>query len=64
MYLIIGKIDGHIDEKNGSKYLFFDSTDGNKEKLKKYTELWNGIKYEIETTNGGKKVKINQVHEN
>ena len=50
MYLIIGKIDGHIDEKNGSKYLFFDSTDGNKEKLKKYTELWNGIKYEIETT--------------
>ena len=23
--------------------------------LKKYTELWNGIKNEIETINGGKK---------
>ena len=56
MYLIIGKVDGHIEcEKNGSKYLVFDSTDENKEVLKKYTELWNGIKNEIETINGGKK---------
>ena len=29
--------------------------DKNKEVLKKYTELWNGIKNEIETINGGKK---------
>ena len=56
LYLIIGKVDGHIEcEKNGSKYLVFDSTDENKEVLKKYTELWNGIKNEIETINGGKK---------
>ena len=55
MYLIIGKVDGHIEEKNGSKYLVFDSTDENKEVLKKYTELWDGIKNEIETINGGKK---------
>ena len=55
MYLIIGKVDGHIEEKNGSKYLVFDSTDENKEVLKKYTELWNGIKNEIKTINGGKK---------
>ena len=41
--------------KNKSKYLVFDSTDENKEVLKKYTELWNGIKNEIETINGGKK---------
>ena len=28
LYLIIGKVDGHIEcEKNGSKYLVFDSTD-------------------------------------
>ena len=53
LYLIIGKVDGHIEEKNGSKYLVFDSTDENKEVLKKYTELWNGIKNEIETINGG-----------
>ena len=31
LYLIIGNVDGHIDEKNGSKYLVFDSTDENKE---------------------------------
>ena len=55
LYLIIGKVDGHIEEKNGSKYLVFDSTDENKEVLKKYTELWDGIKNEIETINGGKK---------
>ena len=55
LYLIIGKVDGHIEEKNGSKYLVFDSTDENKEVLKKYTELWNGIKNEIETINGSKK---------
>ena len=55
LYLIIGKVDGHIEENNGNKYLVFDSTDENKEVLKKYTELWDGIKNEIETINGGKK---------
>ena len=60
LYLIIGKVDGHIEshsveEKNGMKYVVSDSTDDNKEVLKRYTELWNGIKNEIETINGGKK---------
>ena len=55
LYLITGKVDGHIEERNGSKYLVFDSTDENKEVFKKYTELWNVIKNEIETINGGKK---------
>ena len=41
--------------KHGSKHLVFDSTDANKEVLKKYTELWDGIKNEIETVNSGKK---------
>ena len=27
MYLMIGKVDGHIEEKTGSKYLVFDSID-------------------------------------
>ena len=56
LYLIFGKIDGFIEEKNGSKYLVFDSTDENKEVFKKYTELWDGIKNEIETVNGGRKI--------
>ena len=55
LYLIIGKVDGHIEEKNGSKYLVFDFTDENKEVFKKCTELWNGIKNEIEAINGVKK---------
>ena len=60
LYLIIGKVDGHIErssaeENNGNKYLVFGSTDENKEVLKKYRELWDGIKNEIETLNGGKK---------
>ena len=58
LHLIIGKVDGYIEKNNGNKYLVFDSTDENKEVLKKYTELWDGIKNEIETINGGKKVNM------
>ena len=53
-YLIISEVDGYIKEKNGSKYLVFDSTNENNEVLKKYNELWDGIKNEIETINSGK----------
>ena len=60
MYLIIGKVDGHIEEKNGSKYLVFDSANETKEVLEKYTELWDRIKNETETVNGGKKGKYGQ----
>ena len=53
LYLMIQKAIGHIEEKNENKYLVFDSTDKNKEVLKKYTELWDEIKNEIETISGG-----------
>ena len=57
---MIGEVIRHIEcnfpeEKNGSKYLVFDSTDENKEELKKYTEHWDGIKNEIEIINGIKR---------
>ena len=55
MYLIISRVDRFIEENNESKYLAFDSADKNKEVLTKYTKLWDGIKNEIETMNGGKK---------
>ena len=63
LYLIIGKVDGHtqcnsVEEKNGSKYLVFDSTDKNKEVLKKYTELWDGINNGIEAINGSENVNM------
>ena len=54
LYLMIGEVIGHIEENNGNKYLIFDSTDENKEILKKYKELWDGIKNEIETINGSR----------
>ena len=57
LYLIINKVDEYIEEKNRSKYLVFDSTDENKEVLKKYTELWDRIKNEAETIIGGKEGK-------
>ena len=57
LYLIIGEVDGHIEEKNGSKYLVFDSTDANRKVLEKYTELWDGIKNEIKTINGGREAE-------
>ena len=72
LYLIIGEVDGHIEEKNGSKYLVFDSTNENIKVLKKYAELWDGIKNEIKEINGGKennygkdymKIKFNSDHD-
>ena len=53
--MITGEVDGHIEDKNGSKYLVFDSTDENWKVLKKYSELWDGIKNGIKTINGDKK---------
>ena len=35
LYLIIGEVDGHIEEKHESKYLVFDSADENREVFKK-----------------------------
>ena len=44
LYLFIDHANGYIEEKNGNKYLIFDSVDENKELLKKYNDVWNGIK--------------------
>ena len=44
-----------LKKKNGHKYLVLDDIDENKEVSKKYEEVWDGIKKEIETINGGKK---------
>ena len=35
LYLHINETSGYIEEKNGNKYLIFDSVDQNKEVLKK-----------------------------
>ena len=55
MYLQVNHGSGYIKEKNENKYLIFDdSVNENKKVLKNYGELWNGIKNEIKTINGGK----------
>ena len=43
MYLIIAHTSGYIEEKCGNKNLIFDSTDENKELLRKYNDVFNGI---------------------
>ena len=62
LYLMINQMIGHfecnsIEEKNEIKYLVLDDLDENKEVLKKYEEVWEGIKKEIETINGGEKIE-------
>ena len=54
LYLMIYKVIGHIEEKNGSKYLVFDSTDENKEVFENTQNFGMGLKNEIETIIGGK----------
>ena len=44
LYLIVANASGYIKEKGINKYLVFNSTDENKELLKKYNGIWNGIK--------------------
>ena len=57
LYLMINEIIGHFEEKSENKYLVLDDVDGNKEVSKKYEEVWEGVKEEIETINGGEKVE-------
>ena len=57
LYLMINEMIGHFEEKNENKYLVLDDVDENKEVSKKYEEVWEGIKKEIETINGGKKIE-------
>ena len=54
LYLIFNNVDGYIEESN--KYLIFASAYKNKEVLKKYTELWNEIKNQMETINSGEPI--------
>ena len=54
LYLLIDYVSGYIEEKGVNKYLVFDSTDENKELLKKHNDVWNGIKNKIKKVNNSK----------
>ena len=49
----VNHANGYIEEKNENKYLIFDSADENKDLLKKYKDVWNGIKNKIEAISSG-----------
>ena len=42
--------NGYIEEKDSNKYLVFDSTDENRELLKKYSDAFNEIMSKIRET--------------
>ena len=54
LYLGNTHANGYIEEKGMNKYLVFDSTDENKELLKKYNDVFNGIRDKI------KEIKSNE----
>ena len=51
--MLVNHANGYIEEKGVNKYLIFDSTDENKELLKKYNDVWNGIKSKIKEISSG-----------
>ena len=51
MYLNIDYAIGYIKEKGVNKHLGFDSTDENKELIKKYNDVFNGIRDKIKEIN-------------
>ena len=58
LYLTIAHASGYIEEKGVNKYLVFNSIDENKELLKNYNDIFNGIRNKI-------KIKFDEnLHEN
>ena len=47
LYLTIAHASGYIEEKGVNNCLVFNSTDENKELLKKYNDAFNGIRNKI-----------------
>ena len=54
---MIKEMIGLFEEKSGNKYLVLEDVDENKEVSKKYKEVWEGVKKETETINGGERVE-------
>ena len=44
LYFIFNKVNGYFEEINENKYLTLVPTNENKEKIKKYGELWSKIR--------------------
>ena len=57
LHLMINEMIGRFEEKYENKFLVLDDVDQNNEVSKKYEEIWEGVKNETETINGGEKVE-------
>ena len=57
LYLMTDEMLGYFEEKHENKFLVLDDVDENKKVSKKYKEVWEGVKKEIETINGGEKIE-------
>ena len=53
LYLRVNHATGYIGEENENKYLIFDTTNQDKELLKKYSDVWNEIKNTIKAVSSG-----------
>ena len=51
-YLTIAHASGYIEEEGVNKYFVFNSTDENKDLLKKYSDVFNGIISKIKKIGG------------
>ena len=51
LYSNIAHSSGYSEEKGMNKYLVFDCTDENIELVKKYKDVFNGIRYKIKERN-------------
>ena len=47
LYLTVDHVSGYIEEKEVNRYFIFDSTYENKELLKEYNDVFNGIRNKI-----------------
>ena len=52
LYLTISHASGYTEEKEMNRYFVLDSTDENKELLKKYNDVFSGIINEIKKISG------------
>ena len=61
LYLMINEVIGHFEEKNGNRYLVLDDVDKSKEVLKKYEEVWEGIKKKLKPLMVAKKLNMEKI---
>ena len=61
LYLMIDQMIGHFEEKNENKYLTLDDVDENKKILKKYKEVWDGIKKKLKPVMVAEKLNMGKI---